>query len=399
MDIFDKIASEYIKEARIPSAGNIKRDTCKKNDKGQKPRTKENCKVWTQKEVDKKYQEWKGTKNLGSGVFTWKKYEGAMSPGSKGLSQERVNKNLQEMEVDLNKKENQFSTGDKVKRFFGKKKKVKDVFGLSNSIGGDGDPRKKKKRQEIKKKKQMKKQQKKASAIRVASQYLQGMGKEATWAGGSYGGTLSPVTTEAGEGYKIVRSGGTLHGWDKYVQLVAEHYASLPSYTSEGEKSFVALKGHIITMFQRQNSKIDVVFVDYDPYSSAEEMREDVLKNNVLKITELYNQDAWFGPDVNLMLRAVHDFQAHLGANPKKKPKSFGMKGELQAYNKHMNLVGKMSRAVPALFIEIIGQASHFWYYGEFPDQKIASMGDKFDMIRLGNVKGYEIIDGDLVEV
>lgn len=404
MDIFDKIASEYIKEARIPSAGNIKRVTdpkkpWHKTKNNCLPRTKENCGVWTKEEVDKKYEEWKNQKNIGDGLWTWQKYEGAMSPGSQGLSQERINKNLQEIEGFANKKENQFTVGDKVNRFFGKKKKVEDFTKLNRGIGGDGDPRKKKKRQELKEKKEMKKQNKKASAIRVASLYLQGMGKEAGWAGGSYGGTLSPVTTEPGEGYKIVRSGGTLHGWDKYVQLVAEHYASLPSYTSEGEKSFVALKGHIITMFQRQNSKIDVVFVDYDPYSSAEEMREDVLKNNVLKITELYNQDAWFGPDVNLMLRAVHDFQAHLGANPKNKPKSFGMKGELQAYNKHMNLVGKTSKAVPALFIEIIGQAAHFWYYGEFPDQKIASMGDKFDMVRLGNVKGYEIIDGDLVKV
>jgi hypothetical protein len=69
------------------------------------------------------------------------------------------------------------------------------------------------------------------------------MGKEATWAGGSYGGTLSPVTTEAGEGYKIVRSGGTLHGWDKYVQLVAEHYASLPSYASEERSLLLLLRG------------------------------------------------------------------------------------------------------------------------------------------------------------
>ena len=172
MDIFDRIASEYIKEARIPSAGNIKRDTCKKNDKGQQPRNKKNCKVWTQKEVDAKYEEWKNQKNLGSGLFTWKKYEGAMSPGSKGLSQERINKNIQEIEGKANKKENQFSSGDRVKRFFGKKKKVEDFSTLNRGIGGDGDPRKKKKRQEIKKKKQ----QKKASAIRVANRYLQSMG-------------------------------------------------------------------------------------------------------------------------------------------------------------------------------------------------------------------------------
>ena len=79
-------------------------------------------------------------------------------------------KYLQELENEANKKENQFSKGDKIKRFFGKKKKIEDFTNLNRGIGGDGDPRKKKKRQEIKKKKQ----QKKASAIRVASLYLQG---------------------------------------------------------------------------------------------------------------------------------------------------------------------------------------------------------------------------------
>ena len=179
MDIFDRIASEYIKEARIPSAGNIKRVTdpkkpWHKTKNNCLPRTKENCGVWTQEEVDQRYEEWKNTKNLGSGLFTWKKYEGAMSPGSKGLSQERINKNIQEIEGKANKNVGQFSTGDKVKRFFGKKKKVEDFSTLNRGIGGDGDPRKKKKRQEIKKK-QMKKQQKKASAIRVANRYLQAM--------------------------------------------------------------------------------------------------------------------------------------------------------------------------------------------------------------------------------
>lgn len=223
--------------------------------------------------------------------------------------------------------------------------------------------------------------------------------KEATWAGGSYSSTLEATGVEEtpGEGAKIISAGGELHGWAKYSQLVAEAYKDAPAYTREGEKSFLALKEHIITMFQRQNSKIETVFVDYDPYSSAQEMRDDVLKNNRILITKLYNQDGFFGADVNLMLRSVHDFQAHLGANPKTKPKPFGIKGELQAYNKHMKLVGTNSRAIPALFIEIIGQASYFLHFGHFPDQKIAVLNG-FDFVNLGEVTGYKIIDGDLVK-
>lgn len=224
--------------------------------------------------------------------------------------------------------------------------------------------------------------------------------KEATWANGSYSQTLiaSGIEENPGEGARIVAAGGELEGWAKYSHLVADAYKAAPAYTSEGEKSFLALKDHIITMFQRQNAKIETVFVDYNPYESAQEMRDDVLKNNRILITKLYNQDGFFGADINLMLRSVHDFQAHLGGNPKTKPKPFGLKGELQSYNKHMKLVGTNSRALPALFIEIIGQASHFLHYGEFPDQKIAILHD-FDHVKLGNVKGYQIIEGNLVKI
>jgi hypothetical protein len=221
--------------------------------------------------------------------------------------------------------------------------------------------------------------------------------KQAGWAGTGYGGTLSPSVTEPGEGYKIVKSGGEVYGWDKYAQIVAESFKKAPDYTAKGEKSFIALKMHILRMYQRMQSKVEVKFVDFDPYTSAEEMRQDVLANNRLLITELFNQDGFFGAEVNLMLRAVHDFSAHLNANPKKKPRPFGVDGELKAYNKHLQLVGKTSRAAPAIFTEVVGQACHFWFYGEFPDQKIITL-DNIDHINLGRVDGYSIIDGNLVK-
>jgi hypothetical protein len=221
--------------------------------------------------------------------------------------------------------------------------------------------------------------------------------RQSAWAGTGYGGTLKPSITESGEGYKIIKSGGELFGWDKYAQIVAESYRNAPNYTSKGERSFIALKKHILVMFQRIQSRVEVEFVDYDPYSNAKEMREDVLKNNKLLISSLFNQDGFFGAEVNLMLRAVHDFSAHLNANPKMKPKPFGLDGELKAYNKHLQLIGKQSKAAPAIFTEVIGQAMHFWYFGEFPDQKIMTF-DNIDHIKLGHIDGYSIFEGNLVE-
>lgn len=221
--------------------------------------------------------------------------------------------------------------------------------------------------------------------------------KESAWAGTGYGGTLTPSVLESGEGVKIIQRGGELYGWDKYAMLVAQAYRKAPDYTAKGEKSFIALKQHILKMFQRMQSRVEVEFVDYDPYRSSEQMQRDVAKTGKLLITELFNQDGFFGAEVNLMLRAVHDFSAHLNANPKLKPISFGLDGELKAYNKHLQLVGKNSRAAQALFIEVVGQACHFWHYGEFPDQKIATL-ETIDHINLGHVDGYSIVDGNLVK-
>jgi len=58
---------------------------------------------------------------------------------------------------------------------------------------------------------------------RVATRWaLETRVKEAGWAGSGYGGTLIPSTLQDGEASRIVSQGGTLHGWDKYVQLVGQ---------------------------------------------------------------------------------------------------------------------------------------------------------------------------------
>jgi hypothetical protein len=75
----------------------------------------------------------------------------------------------------------------------------------------------------------------------------------------------------------------------------------------------------------------------------------------------------------------------------------FTWEGELRAYNKHLNFVGKQGKMVPALFTEIVGQAATFFYTGAFPDQKVVALSG-FDYSKLGSVQGYDIVDGDLIK-
>lgn len=233
--------------------------------------------------------------------------------------------------------------------------------------------------------------------VRVAARwYVASLPKDAGWAGSGYGGTLKPSTLEVGQGARIVAQGGDLSGWDRYAQLVAEAYAAAPAKSDAGVRSFLALQDHIVRMFTRMQSKVRVEFVPEDPYQSAAQMEEEVRRTGVLKIYSGDNQaDAWDRPEINLMLRAVHDFAAHLGALGRGKARTFDLKGEYQAYNKHANLLGCDSHAAGALFTEIVGQASYFRHFGRFPVQKIVTL-PQFDWCRLGHVRGHRVVDGDL---
>lgn len=192
-------------------------------------------------------------------------------------------------------------------------------------------------------------------------------------------------------------SGGELRGWDKYCQLVSESYAAAPAGSSAGVKSFRTLQDHIVSMFTRMQSRVKVEFVAEDPYQSVAQMEQEVKATGVLKVYSGDNQfEAWDRPEINLMLRAVHDFAAHLGALGRGVARTFDYKGELQAYNKHLALVGCQSAAVGAMFTEIVGQVSFFRHTGRFPQQKIVTL-PQFEWCKLGAVRGYRIVDGDLV--
>lgn len=237
-----------------------------------------------------------------------------------------------------------------------------------------------------------------SAKVRVAARWhLASLPKDAGWSGSGYGGTLLPSVLGPGEASRIVAAGGRLRGWDRYAQLVAEAYAAAPARDSAGVKAFRVLQQHIIRMFARMQSKVRVEFVEDDPYQSAEQMDREVRDTGVLKIYSGHNQaEAWDRPEINLMLRAVHDFAAHMGAMGEGRVRTFDLKGEMQAYNKHMNLVGCRSAATGALFTEIVGQACFARYTGRFPSQKIVTL-PQFDWCNLGAVQGFRIVDGDLV--
>ena len=121
-------------------------------------------------------------------------------------------------------------------------------------------------------------------------------------------------------------------------------------------------------------------------------MKSSFEKTGILKISIDYSEHPYFSVIDNIVFRTVHDYIAHILGNH-----DFGAKGELACYNLHAKMAPK--DAIPALFTEVVGQASTTIVTGKFPKQKIVILNG-FDFINVGMVDddNYEIKDKTLVK-
>ena len=191
-----------------------------------------------------------------------------------------------------------------------------------------------------------------------------------------------------------------LDNYDEYAKLVADAYETAPEYDETMISSYKSLINHAVNKLYPQiiGKGIDIQFVDYDPYSSRNDMAEDVEKNKLLRISSLFNEHPGidkkiFTKEDNLKFRAVHDWYTHIICN-----QDFGLKGELKAYNTHATLAPP--DALPALFTEVVGQACYAIDRGSvgengdfipgFGGQKFARLNG-FDYGNVGVVSGYDI--------
>jgi len=149
------------------------------------------------------------------------------------------------------------------------------------------------------------------------------------------------------------------------------------------------------------NNKTFKLIYGNDPYSSQQEMKNDYTRNKRILISIDYSEHPVFSIKDNIIFRFVHDYLIHIKGNY-----SFG-RGEINSYNLHAKLAPK--DALPALFTEVVGQASAYMVSqeiyknnGTFPPQKICVLYG-FDFVNVGNIidgkyKYYDIINGQVVE-
>jgi len=185
------------------------------------------------------------------------------------------------------------------------------------------------------------------------------------------------------------------NGWDLYADLVGSAYLAAPKFEARAASSFEALTPFIEKMFNQIQSRVEVEFVDYHPYESAEHLRQDVQQTGVMKIATVDAEHAIFDPIMNAKFRAIHDYMSHIQAIGSRGT-DFTLRGEIASYNTHLKTIPPAG--VPALFTEVVGQVcAYFKLGGTFAEQKICLL-DGFDYNNVGQVDGYIIVDKELVQ-
>ena len=205
-----------------------------------------------------------------------------------------------------------------------------------------------------------------------------------------------------------------LKDWDLYIKLVADAYADAEDFDGSAVGAWKALNESNYTLFDRLLSKTKVVFItsnkanvgsidingkkfdvklieEGDEYNTQSEMKASFNETGILKISMDYSQHPILSVKDNIVFRTVHDYIAHILGNH-----DFGAKGEIACYNLHAKMAP--NAAIPALFTEVVGQASTTIVTGSYPKQKIAILkGFDFNKVGLVDDENYTIVDKVLV--
>ena len=183
------------------------------------------------------------------------------------------------------------------------------------------------------------------------------------------------------------------NGWEKYAELVGKAYLAAPKFEERAVVHFEALTPFIEKMFKQISSRVEIQFVDYHPYTDAQQLRDEVAQTGIMKIATIDAEHDIFDEATNAKFRAIHDYMSHIQAIGSRGTE-FSLRGELAAYNTHLKTIPK--QAIPALFTEVVGQVcANFVQGGTFAEQKICLL-DGFDYEKIGVVEGYDIINKEL---
>jgi hypothetical protein len=128
-----------------------------------------------------------------------------------------------------------------------------------------------------------------------------------------------------------------------------------------------AERARIDKAFTALRRKIDVQFVDHDPYSSYEQMRDAVRSSKQMLIFKGGSETPLWDQETNWKARAVHDWD-HITHDV-----DFSMEGETAAFRKSAD---RLPGLAPLYLSEIVLQAAVQSITGNFDEQKLVLPSD-----------------------
>lgn len=194
-----------------------------------------------------------------------------------------------------------------------------------------------------------------------------------------------PVPDLAAGAARYAERIGKTHNPEQFkgVGVGAGYHALFPSIRKQAEEgpeeltpqmkeSYEALRGEVKQQFDyltghpsKGGLGFKVEVTEHDPYSSPDEMRQDVLNNRRIKVlsTKTTGGHALFSDEENDMFRAVHDSFGHLAIG-----RNFSREGEEAAYGSHSSMFS--DKALPALVSETRAQNTYLINKGDFPPNR-----------------------------
>jgi len=211
--------------------------------------------------------------------------------------------------------------------------------------------------------------------------------------------------------YKLLE-GVEVHGKElfAYAVVVAEAYADAPMVEDEAVDAWKQIIQSNERLAKRAFRKLDVEYVDKDPYDNVNDVIADITINNHLYVYKTTSEDShpsWSAHENNVF-RAIHDALSHAGGNAKSFQKflkryaiksskdkrirkfaslshNFTVRGEMNSYNAHRQMVPPDLAGV--LFTEIVGQICTYFVTGDYTNNKVAIL-EGFDYVKIGKVYG-----------
>lgn len=175
---------------------------------------------------------------------------------------------------------------------------------------------------------------------------------------------------------EYIRQGSWNQHWADQLEPIAKAYAQAPSFDPMAAAAWKELADDCVARAEQLKQQVHVEITDDPaPYSTPQELFEDVSKHQHLLVSQAASEHPVWTPEQVIAFRIVHDILGHSAAGG-----DFGWTGENLATAAHMPYLSP--NAQRALFTETVGQRAYNHFYKGYGHPKITFLDEHLDKVQ-----------------